>query len=83
MSYNVKFGTGAGDETGIETLEAAKEYADKQASYTKCSIIITDDNDDEVCSRKWWGVQFDESVDPSEDQILFGDFGYYADWEGA
>jgi hypothetical protein len=80
--YAVLFGTGAGDEFGFETVEAAKEYADSYATYTQCSISIVGEVTGEVmCSRTWWGLKFDSGLDPSENPIQFGYFGYYADWE--
>lgn len=82
MSYSIRYGTGAGDETGIETLEEAKATADAGAQYTQVSIVLDDDGE-EVCSRPWVGVQYDyDNPDTQcEDRIDFGSFGYFADWE--
>lgn len=81
MSYSINFGTGAGNESGFKTLEEAKEYANKQAAYTQLAITIEDPEGNLVCRRPWRGTQLDPSVDPSEDPIEFGSFGYYSDWE--
>ena len=82
MTYNVRFGTGAGDETGIETVEEAKEIADAGSAYTGCSIVIEDDDGNEICCRPWSPVQYDHNNPDTycEDRIDFGSFGYYADW---
>jgi hypothetical protein len=81
MSYSIRYGTGAGDMTGIDDLDTAKERADEGATYTQNSIVIEDEDGDEVCRRPWVGVRYDPNNPDTEcfDRIDFGEFGYYAD----
>ena len=81
-TYKICHGTGAGDEiVEVTSLDQAKKIADEAARFTGASITILDKDGDEVCTRKWYGLPFDSEIDPSENIIDFGGFGYYADWE--
>ena len=46
------------------------------------NINIIDENDTVVATRKWWGVEYDESNENmyEEDPISYGKFGYYTSW---
>ena len=80
--YRVDFGTGAGNKDGFETIEDAKQYADKGASYTQSNIYIFDSDTDElVAARDWYGIPLDDELGLVEDPICFDKFGYYDDWE--
>ena len=76
--FTVRFGTGAGDETGIETLDEAKAYADEHCTYTQTSVVIEDENENEICIRNWNSVG---GVSECENPIDFGALGFFGDWE--
>ena len=76
--YTINFNTGIGNQTA-QTLEEAKLIADQDCQYTQADITI--EKEDKVIARgRWWPVEFDEEVDDSQYPILYGTFGYYADW---
>jgi hypothetical protein len=80
--YRVDFNTGAGNETGFESIEDAKQYADEGAEYTQESICVYDEDTDKlVAKRTWVGLLLEDDLGLVEDPICFGDFGYYDDWE--
>lgn len=77
--YTINYNTGAGNQTANK-LEDAKIIADRDCQCTGADITI--EKDGEVVSRrKWWSVEFDAQNDESKDPIMFGTFGYYADWD--
>lgn len=49
---------------------------DENVCYTQQSINIIDENDTVVATRKWWGVEYDESNENmyEEDPISYGKF---------
>lgn len=80
--FDINYGTGAGNITGIATLETAMQIADESAGYTQRDIEITE-NGKTVASRKWWGDKFDPDFyenGEDADVIDYGDFGYYDEW---
>ena len=82
--YKINYHTGAGNQT-IENkpLEEVMEIADKGAAYTQQNISITDENDNEVACRRWYGYDIQNDIDNDiehENPISFGTFGFYADW---
>lgn len=88
MKYYIDYGTGAGNKYFDGTLDEAKAGADEGAAYTQCSYCIkaVDDNGDPaevICSRPWWGVEYDPDEDEDDDVITFGKFGYFGAWQGA
>lgn len=81
VTYEVNFGTGAGNRTA-KTLEEAKKIADDCAAYTQCDIAIyavTDDDRIEIAQRKWYGLA-PSADDKKLDIIQFGHHGYYGQW---
>ena len=73
--YLVDFNTGSGNEY-TDTLEQAKELAERGLAYTQESVTIYCD-DEEVAKLPWWGVQ------PEEDDVItesFGSYGFYGEW---
>lgn len=80
--YYIDYGTGAGNEYVEGTLEQAQQVANKGASYTGEDIMILIPDEYLVCSRKWYGVPFDVQLyDDTSDVILFGNLGYYDEWQ--
>ena len=79
--YYINYYTGAGNFTYDGTLEEAKKEADKGAGYTQQSYAILDEDENVVAVRRWCGMEYDMEEDGEENPILFGSFGYYADWE--
>ena len=82
-TYWIRYGTGAGDEEIIGTLDDAKRAADDGAAYTQIDIVIEDEDGNEITRRRWWGVELtDEYMTDDEDKyITFGSFGFYAPWD--
>ena len=78
--YNINYHTGAGDESGFETIDDAKVAAVEGATYTQQDITIENENGDEVARLPWCGVEADEDED-DEVEVSFGSFGYYAQWQ--
>ena len=79
MTYSINYNTGAGNESGIETIDDAQQSADEGASYTQQDIDIIDEaTGDVVISRRWWGCL--DGIDDCESAIQFGAFGYFGDW---
>lgn len=78
--YYICYHTGAGDDVA-PTVKAAMRIADKGAAYTQHDITIEDVNGNVLYTRRWWGTEYDEDEDCCENPILFGDFGFYSDWE--
>ena len=76
--FNVRFGTGTGDETGLSTLDEARAYADEHCTYTQTSVVIEDEDGNEICTRNWNSVG---DMSDCENPIGFGASGYYGDWE--
>lgn len=79
-TYNIKYHTGAGDETVTGTLEDAMRVADEGAAYTQKDITIEDSDGNEITRRVWFGTGYDPDSDSQQDPICFGGFGFYADW---
>lgn len=77
--YYIDYGTGAGNEWVEGSIDEAKKAADDGATYTQCDIVISDENEDEIIRRKWYGYKLSEDDDVT-DPIEFGDFGFYDDW---
>ena len=76
--YFIDYQTGAGNQSIKGTLEEAIETAIKGARYTQTSITITDDNDNQVATLRWYGVSPDvDEVEEEDIAVRFGDFGYY------
>lgn len=79
MGYWIRYGTGSGDKyMDTEDLDLAKNEADEGTSYTQTSVIITDDDDNEITTRLWCGCR--TGFEDYDDPIDCGDFGYYTDW---
>ena len=78
--YYINYHTGAGDKLISGTLDDAKQAADSGACYTQRDITIEDEDGNEICRRRWWGVAYDEDEGVEESPITFGAFGYYGDW---
>lgn len=76
MKYLINYNTGAGNEW-YENLEEAK--ANANFSYTQESVVIEDEQENEILIAKWWGTAYDEEVDGEEPVADFG-FGYYENW---
>lgn len=86
MKFLINYNTGAGNKYAEGTLEEAQRIADEGAAYTQQNIDIVDENDNTICTRRWYGVEFDPSVyedGEDADVIYFGAFGYYGEWEEA
>ena len=79
MTYSINYNTGAGDESGIATIDDAMDIADKGAAYTQQSIDIVDETGKEVMIRPWWGCL--DGIEDASDPIVIGDLGYYGDWQ--
>ena len=81
--YHVRYGTGVGDFDVDGELDAAKEKADENATYTQCDIVIEDKSEDRIAYRTWYGVPYDENDEDKycDNPIVFGTFGYYGDWQ--
>jgi len=77
MAYSIRYNTGAGDESDIETLDEAMTLADEGARYTQEDIDIVEDAGETV-SRRWWGCL--DGLDECDNPIQFGSLGYYGDW---
>lgn len=75
----INYNTGVGNLTA-ETISEAKSIADDNCQYTQADITIEED-EEVIARRKWYGFEFNEENDGSEDPIRFGSFGYYADWD--
>ncbi len=73
--YLIDYKTGITDTA--DTLDEAKEAADKVAAYTQRDIVIYY-NDREVVRRQWWDTC--DGVDEYDDPITFGSSGFYSDW---
>lgn len=78
--YYINFNTGEGNEWA-STLEEAMKIADDGAAYTQKDIVIEDEDGNEVMRRRWWGVQYDETVSEDVSPICFGQSGYFSDWQ--
>ena len=76
MKYLLNYGTGAGNEW-FDSLEEAR--ANANFSYTQESVVIEDEQENEILIAKWWGTAYDEEVDGEEPMADFG-FGYYENW---
>lgn len=76
--FKINYQTGAGNEIA-ETLEKAMATADDGCRYTQSSIIIEDDDGNEVAIRTWYGCT--EGIELMENPIPFGDSGFYGDWQ--
>ena len=72
--YEVDYGTGAGNDYDIPTLDEAIETARQGAAYTQCGITIRDHRGDEVRYFPWCGYPADEDAEVFVD---FGDFGFF------
>lgn len=79
--YYIDYGTGAGNEWVHGTLEDAKAIADEGATYTQCSITIQDSDYSDICTRHWDGSTYDKDMVDDENPIIFGDYGFYSDWD--
>ena len=77
MKYLINYNTGAGNEW-YENLEEAK--VNVNFSYTQESVVIEDENGNEILKSKWWGVAYDLEEDENEPLAEFGN-GYYAQWQ--
>ena len=77
MTYTINAHNGFTEEIEVDTLQAAKDYADANATYTQENISIDVDGK-AVAIRRWWGVEADED---DSDIIRFGSYGYYSEWE--
>ena len=62
-------------------FEDAMKYADENATYNGYDMVVYDEDHDEVCRRRWYGVEFDPDYEDEDRVIKFGTFGYYAPWE--
>jgi len=51
MKYNVKFNTGIGNKFDLDTIEEAKDYADKYCSFIQFPIHIEDSDGNIIYSR--------------------------------
>lgn len=80
-NYFITFNIYMEPETFTGSLEEAKAYADRNVAYTQQDIIIRDDEQEEICRRRWCGVQYDEAEYCEEKPITYGKFGFYADWQ--
>lgn len=78
--YCICYHTGAGD-LEADTIKEAKVLADCGAGYTQHDITIEDANGNVLYTRRWWGTEYDPDEDCCKNPILFGDFGFYGDWE--
>lgn len=81
--YTINFNNGITEVAS--TLEEAMEKADDMAAYTTENITI-ESGWETVAIRRWCGIAYDavamEEADIAEkNPIVFGDFGYYSDWE--
>ena len=71
--------TGAGDIEGeFKSLDEAKKAADEGIAYTQESVVICDENDNEITRRTWVGCHSD--FEDQENPIDYDSFGYYTDW---
>lgn len=79
--YFVKSGYWEDSEI-YNNIEDAKKGADELISYNQEDVIIYNEKNEEVCRRTWYGgVEYDKDENDEEDPILFGDFGFYGDWQ--
>ena len=77
--FFINYNTGAGNDIVYGDLFDAMEKADDGAAYTQESIVITDENGNEVARRQWYGCE--TGIEDEDDPIGFGGFGYYGDWQ--
>lgn len=82
-TYWIRYGTGAGDEEIVGTLDDAKRAADDGAAYTQTDIVIEDDDGNEITRRRWYGVELteDDMTADEDEYIIFGSFGFFAPWD--
>jgi hypothetical protein len=79
MKYYINYGTGAGNRA-IESddMDMVKNEADEGIAYTQTSVLIADDDGNEITTRTWVGCE--SGIEDQEEPIQFGSFGYYTDW---
>ena len=73
--YYIDYGTGAGNEWVIGTLEEAKRVAAEGVSYTRTDAVILEDGEEEVARLVWCDCPPDD--DNIEVVVDFGGFGFY------
>ncbi len=78
-TYKINYGTGCGNKS-IEAndIDTAQEIADRDITYTQCSVTILDANDNEIALRPWNPTM--EDVKSEINPIIYRPWGYYGDW---
>jgi len=72
----IDFGTGVA-QSGIMTLDDAKEMAHDEMTYTQEHVSIYSDDGQLLAISRWYGVLPTEDDDVLE---TFDDYGFYAEW---
>lgn len=80
MAYRINYNNGVIHDLSSVTLYRAKEIADEEASYTQCSITIEDMQGNTITRRVWCPID-DGGQEDCYDPIMFGEYGYYTDWQ--
>lgn len=59
----------------------AMAYADNNAYYTGKDICIYEESMKIFAVRPWYDEPYDAACDDSKNPIIFGQSGYYGDWQ--
>lgn len=83
MLANVNFGHNFFEQfENVDSIEEMLREIDERIAYNQSSVSVTFYEDDKPVRefvRCWWGCG--EPDEDCENPIVFGNFGWYGDWE--